>query len=290
MAIDEVNEKTITKPEGQDHKAGFIAIVVVLALLAGGEIYSLNSLGTLRQSLEAQQVAAKTEMQALLNNRLTALEQSNARVLEDLKGEVEAASKRAGTTQTDLRRARALVSKLQAEQDRAGQELKAELARKADQEQVGALSGEVTNTRQDLDETRKTLDATRTDLGMARSEFGTLIARNHDDIEYLRKLGQRNYYEFTLQRNKTGQVAGVGLVLKKTNVKHHRFNLDVVADDMAIEKKNRTVNEPIFFSVQGSKSFYELVVNQVQSGEVKGYLSTPKGTQEVALRSEGATK
>ena len=290
MAIDEVKGDSLVTPEGKNHTTAFVAIFVALALMAVGEIYSLNSLGTLRESVQASQAATKQEMTAQLNDRLTALEQSNARVLEDLKENVEATSKSAGSTKSDLRRARALVTKLQAEQDRQAQEVKKELARKADQEQVGALSGEVTNTRQDLDETKKSLDATRADLGMARSEFGTLIARNHDDIEYLRKLGERNYYEFTLARNKPEQVAGLGLVLKKTNVKHHRFNLNVVANDMTVEKKNRTIDEPIFFSVQGSKRFYELVINQVQSGQVKGYISTPKGTQEIASRSEGASQ
>ena len=290
MAIDKVDEKVVSMPEGQNHKASFIAIFAALVLLAVGEVYSLNTLGSMRQLMDTQQAAAKEEIQAQFNDRLATLEHSNAQVLEGLKEEVEATSKRAGTTQTDLSRANALVKKIQAEQDRASQELKEELARKADQEQVGALSGEVTNARQDLDDTRKTLDSTRADLGMARSEFGTLIARNHDDIEYLRKLGQRNYAEFTLQRNKPEQVAGVGLLLKKTNAKHHRFNVNLIADDMTLEKNNRTANEPIFFAVQGSKSFYEMVVYQVQSGQVKGYISTPKNAPEVAMRSEGASK
>jgi hypothetical protein len=288
MAIDQVDEKLMEKPASPDHKASFIAIFVALALLAIGEIYSLNSLGTMRQAFKDDQVAAKNAMTAQMNDRITALEQSNATVLEAMKEEVEAASKRTGTTQTDLKRARVLVAKLRAEQAQQNKQLQDELARKADSEQVGALDGAVTSTRQDLDETKKSLDATRQDLGMARSQFGTLIARNHDDIEYLRKLGDRNYYEFTIDRNRAQNVAGVGLILKKTNVKHHRFNLNLVADDMTIEKKNRTVNEPIFFSTQNSKSFYELVVNQVQSGQVKGYISTPKSASEVAQRSEGA--
>lgn len=290
MAIDEVDEKNLQTSEGPDHKVTFIALFVALALLAIGEIYALNSLGSMRRSFQAEQAATKEQLTAQVNDRLTALEQSNARVLEGLKEEVETAYKRTGSTQTALHRANRLVKKLQSEQAKSAEALKQEIARKADQEQVGALNGAVTTNRQDLDETRKTLDATRKDLGMARSQFGTLIARNHDDIEYLRKLGTRNYYEFTLSRHKPGHVAGVGLILKKTNVKHHRFNLNLIADDMTIEKKNRTVNEPIFFSVQGSKSFYELVINQVQSGQVKGYLSTPKGAPEVASRSEGATQ
>jgi hypothetical protein len=288
MAIDQVDEKNFEKPEGQNHSASFVAILVALGLLAVGEIYSLNSLGTMRQSFQTEQAASKQALIAQMNDRMTALEQSNARVVEDLKEQVDLTSKSAGTTKTDLNRARALVKKLQAEQAQEAQDVKDQLAKKADEDQVGALSGTVTSTRQDLDDTKKSLDATKQDLGMARSQFGTLIARNHDDVEYLRKLGERNYYEFTLNRNKQEKVAGVGLVLKKVNVKHHRFNLNLVADDMAIEKKNRTIDEPIFFSVQGSKTFYELVVNQVQSGQVKGYISTPKGTAEVASRSEGA--
>jgi len=83
-------------------------------------------------------------------------------------------------------------------------------------------------------------------------------------------------------------VANVGLVLKKTNIKRHRFNLALLADDMEVEKKDRTVNEPLFFYLKGQKRFYELVVNQVESNKVSGYISTPKGAIEVAARSEGA--
>jgi len=71
-------------------------------------------------------------------------------------------------------------------------------------------------------------------------------------------------------------------------VKRHRFNLALLADDMEIEKKDRSVNEPIFFYLRGSKRFYELVVNKVESGKVMGYISTPKGAVQVASRSEGA--
>jgi hypothetical protein len=288
MAIDQIDEKVIEKPGNPDHKASFIAVFVVLALLAVGEIYSLNRLGSMENSFKADQAAAKDSMTAQLDTRITALEDSNAKVLEAMKDQLDATSKDTGFAQKGLQRARALVAKLQKDQADQTQQIKDELSKKADSEQVGTLSGTVDDTRKDLDETKKNLDATRQDLGMARSQFGTLIARNHDDVEYLRKLGQRNYYEFTIDRNRTQNVAGVGLILKKTNVKHHRFNLNLVADDMTIEKKNRTVNEPIFFSTSGSKSFSELVVNQVQSGQVKGYISTPKTGSEVAMRSEGA--
>jgi hypothetical protein len=114
---------------------------------------------------------------------------------------------------------------------------------------------------------------------MARSDMGTLIARNHDDIETLRKLGQRNYYEFTLTKNEQQTVAGVGLMLKKTNLKRHRFNLNLLTNDMAIPKDNRTIDEPVFFTAGKSREFNELVVNTIEQNKVTGYISTPKYSQ-----------
>jgi hypothetical protein len=64
----------------------------------------------------------------------------------------------------------------------------------------------------------------------------------------------------------------------------------LVADDMEIEKKDRTVNEPIFFYVAGSKKPYELVVNKVESSRIIGYLSTPKGAVEIASSAAGAAE
>jgi hypothetical protein len=73
-------------------------------------------------------------------------------------------------------------------------------------------------------------------------------------------------------------------MLTKTNPKRHRFNLNLVADDMQLEKKDRSANEPVFFYLKGQKKFYELVVNKVDSKTVSGYISTPKGAIEVASR------
>ena len=82
------------------------------------------------------------------------------------------------------------------------------------------------------------------------------------------------------------KVGGGRLTLTKTNVKGHRFNLAMLADDIQVEKKDRTINEPIFFYVGGSKRAYELVVNEVKPNQVKGYLSIPKGAKEVAASSQ----
>lgn len=291
MAIDDVPEKPEFTPEEHPSKTNygilFAVTFVILAVLVVAEIRNMNKLSSLTEAVDTQQTNARKldDESQQLAAKLSTLESSDAQVFDEIKTELQKTSKQA--TYTSIARARKLVSEAEKQQAEQAAELKQEIAQKADQQQVGSLSQDVSATKSDLADTKKTLEATRSDLGMARSEFGTLIARNHDQIEQLRRMGERDYVEFTLTQNHLTKVANVGLMLKKTNVKHHRFNLNLVADDMQIEKKNRTIDEPIFFSVSGAKSFYELVINQVQSGRVKGYISTPKGPKEAASAAEG---
>lgn len=299
MPIDEVPEDKIpekevlvTEPNNSSSQGKFLLIFVVLAALLAGEVYSIHKINSTREALEAQQTQINKQLAAQfqdqLTSRLSAIENSNAQQFEALKDELDSAAKRLGATGGELKRSRAMVAQLQSAQQKQAEELQQQLALKADQQQVGALGQDVSAQRSDLDSTKKTLDSVRSDLGMARSELGTLIARNHDDIETLRKLGERDYYEFTATRKSPAHVAGVGLTLTKTNVKRHQYNMELVVDDVRVEKKDRTVNEPIFFYVNGSKKPYELVINEVKSNVVKGYLSAPKGAKEVAARTQEA--
>ncbi|MFB3922461.1 MAG: hypothetical protein ACE145_12110 [Terriglobia bacterium] len=294
MAIDDTpkQEPLPASPEGSGHTLKFALVFVVLAALAVGEVYTLSRIGSIRESLESQQTTFQktlsNQMDQQLTTKITALETSNAQQIEEMRKAVDTATKGSRSSKGELRKARVMLDQLKTEQAQQGERLKQEIAMKADQQQVGALTQDFSATKGDLENTKKLLDSTRSDLGMARSEFGTLIARNHDDIETLRKLGDRDYFEFTLEKKKPVHVAGVGLLLKKTNLKRHRFNMILQADDMEVEKKDRTVNEPVFFYLRGQKRFYELVVNKVESNKVTGYVSTPKGAVEVASRSEGA--
>jgi len=297
MAIDEVPEKPekevpVTGSDGSGSQRKFLLIFVVLAALVAGEIYSIRKISSTREGLEAQQAQTHkqlaAEFQDQLTSRLSAIENSNAQQFDALKNELDSAAKRLGATGGELKRSRAMVTQLQTEERQQNEQLQKQLALKADQQQVGALGQDVSAQRADLDNTKKAVDSVRSDLGMARSELGTLIARNHDDIEQLRKMGERDYYEFTVTRKSPAHVAGVGLTLTKTNTKKHQFNMDLVVDDLQVTKKDRAINEPIFFYVNGSKRAYELVVNEVKSNAVKGYVSVPKGVKEVATRSGDA--
>ena len=294
MAIDEVPEREAyeEKPESPDWKGKRLLVGLLLVALGAGVLYAIHKTNTTRDALIAQETQTRNqlaaEFQSQIANRLSAIESANAQQLEALKYELDAAAKHMGQTGGELKHARSMVAQLQNEQRREAQELQQQIAQKADQQQVGALNQNVAEQRTDLDNAKKEIDTVRSDLGMARSEMGTLIARNHDDIEQLRKLGERDYFEFTASRKLPARLAGVGMTLTKTNVKRHQFNLNLEVDDVNVEKKDRTVNEPIFFYVSGSKKPYELVINEVESNKVKGYLSTPKGANEVATRSERA--
>jgi hypothetical protein len=291
MAIDDVPEQEplpMDYPPRREEGGKVLVVFLVLLLLVIGQVYILVKISSLRQSLEAQQANTRkeltTQLQDTLARRLGALERSNAEQLGALKEELDTTAQRMGSTGQELNRARTIVSRLRKQQQEEMDSLRGELAQKANQEQLGALSQDVNSTRTDLDSTKRVLDSTRSELGMTRSEFGTLIARNHDEIEQLRKMGDRDYYEFRLNRNQPQRLAGVILNLKKTNPKRHRFNLNLTVDDLEVEKKDRTINEPIFFYVSGAKKPFEIVVNEVKSEQVGGYLSTPKGAREAAAR------
>lgn len=283
MAIDDVSQPQ--RIEVRQSSGPWVLVFIILGLLVIGEVYAFTKLGSLG-TIQAQQASLKAQM-AQVNDQVTAklasLEDANAQQLDALRSELDATSKQVkrGSGSTSLARARKMVANLQKQTEAENAELKQALAQEHDQvsQQMSAVNQNVSATQTDLGTTKKTVDTLKSDLGMARSDMGTLIAKNHDDIETLRKLGQRNYYEFTLTKNQEQTVASVGLVLKKTNLKNHRFNLVLVTNDMQVPKNGRTIDEPIFFSTGGSKAFYELVVNKVGKNEVTGYISTPKFSQ-----------
>ena len=293
MAIDEVPRSEHI--EVRQSSGPWVLVFVVLGLLVLGEVYTFTKLGSI-SSVQAQQATLQKQIQDSrdqLATKLSSLEDANAQQLDALRSELDTTAMRMGSGGNALARAKKLVTQLQqqtqAQNDQLKQQLSQEIAKKADTEQMNAVSQDVAATKTDLGSTKQNLDTLKNDLGMARSEMGTLIARNHEDIEALRKLGERNYYEFTLSKNQEQKVAGVGLMLKKTNVKKHQFNLNLLTNDIEIAKNGRTVDEPIFFSTGGSKSFYELVVNKVDQNQVSGYMSTPKFAQpELAASATSA--
>ncbi len=112
---------------------------------------------------------------------------------------------------------------------------------------------------------------------MARGEFGTLIAKNHDEIEELRRLGERDYYEFTIdKKNQREKVGDLMVELKNVNQKKNLYTVSLYVDDSRYDKKNRSANEPIYFFTHGTRAPMEFTVNQIGKDKIAGYLSVPK--------------
>ncbi len=245
-----------------------IAVVVLAAvsLLALGIGWNASNHAKSAEQSLATDVKTLTQHQDVLRKRLEQSEEINAQ----LQGQLNVVTDRLKLTQGELSSSRKQAKQIRAEYSRQMAAVESSLSTKASADDVKTLTGDVSGVRSDLDSTKQNLQ-------MARGELGTLIARNHEEIDQLRRMGQRDYYEFTIARKGARQKVGSMMVeLRGTNTKRNQFTLALYVDDMRLEKKNRSVNEPIYFYTRGSRAALELVVNQVSKDKVAGYLSVPK--------------
>ena len=272
----EVHETVITESNPGAPMWVTIAVVVVaiVAVLALGVGYSAsNRSSSIEQGLSAQlqpEVKSLRDTVDMLSKRLKQTEESNAQA----QGELSVVTDRLKLTQSELSRARKQGKVYQEEAAKHLEEMetavRTELAAKASADDVKVLSGDVSGVRTQLDSTNQNLQ-------MAKGEMGTLIARNHEEIDQLRRLGQRDYFEFTLDaKGKREKLGNVTVELRGTNTKRNQFTIALFADDLRLEKKNRSINEPIYFYTRGTRAPMELVVNQVGKNKIVGYLSAPK--------------
>jgi len=145
---------------------------------------------------------------------------------------------------------------------------------------ISGLLTDVSSVRTDVASTRTDLDRTVSDLRSMRGDLGVqsgLIATNSKELDALKALGARNYYEFNLAKaSKPQVVGGVTVQLKRADTKRNRYTIEVLADDKRVEKKDKTVNEPVQFFSARARVPYEIVVNEVKRDRIVGYLATPK--------------
>jgi multidrug efflux pump subunit AcrA (membrane-fusion protein) len=252
--------------------SGALLAAIAIALLAavGGLIWCFT-LTTKLSAAQAELADAKQQDTQLAAD----LRETDAR----LKVATDELGKSVGLTQKELdERAQAIIAK---EQD-------LETAEKQTAAQVNNVSSEVTTVQSDVGGVKTDLTKTQGDLANTNSELqsvkgdlsgtNSIIARNHDELVTLEHKGDRNFYEFTLDKGQKKPVGTVSLELKRADGKHSKFTLDVMADDKVYEKKDRNLNEPLQFYSGKDQALYEIVVNNINSrNEIVGYLSTPKG-------------
>ena len=252
---------------------------IVLALLA----YIIYDLQTAKKQIKESQ-AELTSAKNQFAERFNKSEES----LQAFRGDFNVVRERLGVTQRELDHARAYSQQMKSEHEQSVQQLNAQISQKADTQQLSALKQEattqfgkvnsdVTAVKGDVDATKKELEGTRRELVDVKDTLSQQIARNRDELQQLRLKGERNFYEFEVDKKKKVVLVGdVRVMLLDTNPKKKKYGVRIVVDDNQLEKKDRTVNEPIQFLVGKTKLRYELVVNDVSKDRIAGYLSTPK--------------
>jgi hypothetical protein len=247
---------------------------VVIALLA-----ILGYAGYSTQTRLSQDLAKQQDQNKILTAQL---DQANARLAE-MKGHLEVTEQKVGMTQAEISQAKSRAESIRKEQQTADQKLTAQLtqAQKDNEEKIGAVASEVGGAKKDIEATKSDLEATKSKMASAMGDMNVmsgLIARNRDDLEELKRRGDRNYYEFTVQKSKTPQRVGpVQVSLNRTDPRKSKYTITVFVDDKTIEKKDKTSGEPVQFYVAHTRGIpYELVVFDVGKNQITGYLSTPK--------------
>lgn len=277
-------------PEASGRSRILLAVLVGAVVALGVSTFVLfRQLDQTRRELAQIREALGGEINKLREASSVAT-QAHRQHLDSLRQELEAARRSAaaaaGQARVEaLRRAEELAKKLEEEQARQQQAVATELsqvrqaateasARIADvRSDVSSVRSEVAATRSELEKTIAELRSVRGDLGVQSG----LIATNAKELAALKALGERNYYEFTLNKTRDFQKVGeIAIKLNKTDPRRHRFSIELIADDKRVEKKDRYVNEPLQFYVAGSRIPYEIVVNEVRKDQIIGYLSTPK--------------
>ena len=281
MSIDEKQEYVATEAAAPRWMGIVVIALAIVSLVALGTGWTASTRSKeLAQNLTTAQQQEK-QQEDVLSQRLAKAEDTNAQ----LQGELSVVTDKMKLTQGELSKARLQAKKIKEDDAKQLADLEnnvnGQLATKATVDDVNKVGADVTGIKTDL-------ESTKNNLNMTRGEFGTLIAKNHDEVEELRRLGERDYYEFTIDKKDQRQKVGDLMIeLRGVNTKKNIYTIAMYVDDARYEKKNRSVNEPIYFFTRGTRAPMELTVNSVGKDKIVGYLSVPKSASTNHAQASG---
>lgn len=247
-----------------------ILMVVAVVYMIGTVVFMFQAQSRI-SDLEQRQLAEHKEL-------VKKIDESNSQ----MRASVNVLADKMGMTHKELTKK---ASDIQAAEKATESRLRAD--EESTKQQFGAVAGEMNGVKGDVTKVSADVSDTRNDLATTKSKLehaigdlnkhSELIATTHDELEMLKHRGDRDYFEFTLHKGKDPtRLSIVSLQLKKTDAKKNKFTIYVVADDKKIEKKDRTINEPLQFYTGRERALLEVVVNSVDKDKVTGYLATPK--------------
>jgi len=282
-------------------KSGIMVGILFGAVIAlvGATVYLFYQLGQLRVELGQTREALSAEI-SRVHETSTVSTATSRRSVDALKTDVEKyraqAAQLSGQAKIDAtKHADELAARLekaqQEEAQRVNQKVSAVTAEVSEVKEsavaantkIGEVSTEVGTVKSDVAATKSELEKTIAELKSTRGDLGVqsgLIATNGKELAALKALGERNYTEFKIARAKAPQKVGdIAVRLTKTDPKRNRYTIEVVADDKTVEKRDKTVNEPVQFLLSKATQPYELVVNEVKKDVISGYVAAPKVQQ-----------
>ncbi len=246
-------------------------LIAVAAIYVVASLYLMYDMRGRIAAMEQKQLSMETA-QAELNSRIHATSSEFKQALTSQAGMTkQEIAQRAAELE---RQQKAAAAKLSAAQSQQGQQIAAVSG------EVSGVKTEVGAAKTDIQKTQTELAATNAKLERAIGDLGVqsgLIAHNSGELDMLKRKGERNYYDFTLHKGAKTPISTVSLQLKKVDPKKSRFTVNVIADDRTIEKKDRTVGEPLQFYTGRDHLLYEVVVFTAAKDTITGYLATPKG-------------
>jgi len=268
-------------------RVGILFGAVVALLAANG--YTFYQVSQLKDQVSKYQASVQQELDKV-SEANTITSQSHRRSMDALRDQLETARRQAnmaaGAAKTEaLKKVDEAKAQLEAEQKQAQEQTNAQISSvraSADtaNTKIESVGTEVTAVKGDVATTKSTLEKTIANLQRTQGDVtgqGVLIATNGKELAALRALGERNYVEFTIHKAKQPQKVGdVFVELKKADPKKFRYTIELTADDKKVEKRDRTINEPLQFLTSKARQPYELVVNDVKKDTIVGYLSIPK--------------
>ena len=274
--MSEIDREYVVEQKAPGWLAGVAIAGVVLSLGALGWALGLQN----HLTADEANLTAANQQNAALSQKL---DETNER----MRAQAQTLGQSVGLTQKQLEeKSNVLIAQQRAT---AAQTSKLQKEQAATAQQVGAVQSDVSSVKTDVTGVKTDVASTQADLADTKGQLtrvmgdagvmSGLIATNHDQLEELKHKGDRNYYEFTLQKGgKPTLLSTVKLQAKKVDDKHAKYTMIVSADDRNIEKKDKNLDEPVQFYYGKDQMLFELVVNSISKNSISGYLSTPKNT------------
>jgi hypothetical protein len=284
-------------PSGSGSKIPILFGAVVA--LVGASLYQFYEVREVRGELATTREELMDQI-SKVHETSTVSSKTNRQSVDSLKTQMDEARRQAsilaGQAKLDAsKHADELAEKLeQAQKEQAGKlaetaaavtNVSGEVSKVKDdtKNRFGEVSTDLANVKTDAATTKAELEKTISDLKSTKGDLGVqsgLIATNGKELAALRQLGERNYTEFRLAKEKTPRKVGdVQMRLKSADMKKNRYTIELIADDKLVEKKDKTINEPVQFMLSKATQPFEIVVNEVKKDMIAGYISSPKVQQ-----------